>query len=306
MAAIHVLLPDRSQTVYDEMEIPDLIRDGRLRTDQFFWKEGMPEWRPLAELSFSTKPFIPARRKTTSLPRWPGAAPIITRPSHAKNGADSEGDHDDPPIYRQIHHLHYQCEPCGAIVLSILVTTAGIAGMLLWLDISFAQAADFLNDANYLAARNFLTLAQLSAIITAQVAFFIWLYRACANCRRCAPELQFTPGWAVGCFFVPVLNLYLPYQAMQEVWKVSWNPRNWFNLRESFLVIAWWILFWLNWVLLWGSAILLFKAVAHQSFDESMLFLELIDVTAMLGPAVTIAIVAVVNWNQKKLSHQPK
>jgi hypothetical protein len=240
MAAIHVLLPDRSQSVYDEIEIPNLIREGRLRTDQFFWKEGMAEWRPLGEFCTRAQPFIPARRKTTALPRWPGVSSAVLTapgPAHAKNGSDAADEHESHPIYRQIHHLRYQCEPCGMIVLTILVTAVGIAGMLLWLDLAYAQSADFLNDASYLAARSFLTESQLGALLASQLAFFVWFYRACANGRRFAPELQFTPGWAVGCFFVPLMNLFLPYQAMQEVWKVSWNPRNWFNLGESFLVI---------------------------------------------------------------------
>lgn len=51
------------------------------------------------------------------------------------------------------------------------------------------------------------------------VLFLIWLYRAHKNLASLKPtHLQFTPGWAVGWWFVPFLNLVKPYQAVREVW----------------------------------------------------------------------------------------
>lgn len=54
------------------------------------------------------------------------------------------------------------------------------------------------------------------------VCFFVWLYRMDKNLRGFgAEELQFQPGWVVGWFFVPIMNLYRPYQAMSEIWQAS-------------------------------------------------------------------------------------
>ena len=36
-----------------------------------------------------------------------------------------------------------------------------------------------------------------------------------------ANNLKYTPKWAVGCFFVPFLNLVMPYQVVREIWKAS-------------------------------------------------------------------------------------
>jgi hypothetical protein len=33
--------------------------------------------------------------------------------------------------------------------------------------------------------------------------------------------LRFSPGWAVGAFFIPILNLFRPCQVMSEVWRGS-------------------------------------------------------------------------------------
>ena len=34
-------------------------------------------------------------------------------------------------------------------------------------------------------------------------------------------RLSFTPSWSVGWYFIPIANLFKPYQAMKEIWEVS-------------------------------------------------------------------------------------
>ena len=54
------------------------------------------------------------------------------------------------------------------------------------------------------------------------VCFLVWLYRLARNLRAFGAErLKFTPGWAVIYFFIPILNLYQPYQIFTEVWQAS-------------------------------------------------------------------------------------
>jgi Domain of unknown function (DUF4328) len=50
------------------------------------------------------------------------------------------------------------------------------------------------------------------------VAVGMWLHRAHANLRLAELEdLDFTPGWAVGWYFVPIANLIQPFKAMREL-----------------------------------------------------------------------------------------
>ena len=50
----------------------------------------------------------------------------------------------------------------------------------------------------------------------------IWIYRAHANLRAVGFEgLTYSPGWAVGWYFIPFANLFKPYEAMQELWATS-------------------------------------------------------------------------------------
>ena len=81
------------------------------------------------------------------------------------------------------------------------------------------------------------------ASIVIFITFLMWVYRANLNCHGFgAEEMKFTPGWAVGYFLIPFLNLVRPYQVMKEIWKVSTNPKDWKNVPGSFLLNLWWLL----------------------------------------------------------------
>lgn len=98
-------------------------------------------------------------------------------------------------------------------------------------------------------------LLQIGLWLGTGVAFLIWLHHAHRNLPALGGRrLKYTPGWAVGWFFVPFLNLVRPLQVMTEVWHGS-DPgglerdegpdgpvlRN--QLGAPALVSAWWGLF---------------------------------------------------------------
>lgn len=54
------------------------------------------------------------------------------------------------------------------------------------------------------------------------VCFLAWLHRAYGNLRSLgARQLDSSPGWAVVSFFIPILNLFRPYQIVRETWRHS-------------------------------------------------------------------------------------
>ena len=58
----------------------------------------------------------------------------------------------------------------------------------------------------------------LIAYITAVVLYCIWIHRANRNARALGTQgMRFTPGWCVGWWFIPFMNLYKPYQAVSEI-----------------------------------------------------------------------------------------
>ncbi len=69
--------------------------------------------------------------------------------------------------------------------------------------------------------------ALLLYLVTA-VVFGVWIVRAHKNLRALGiPNLTYTPGWAFGWFFIPILNFFRPYQAMKELWQASFGGIMW-------------------------------------------------------------------------------
>jgi len=66
-----------------------------------------------------------------------------------------------------------------------------------------------------------LTVYLLGYLATA-IAWLIWQHRAYANLRLIGSrETEYTPGWSVGYWFVPIVNLFRPYTIMAELWRRS-------------------------------------------------------------------------------------
>lgn len=82
-------------------------------------------------------------------------------------------------------------------------------------------------------------------VIGTFVLFGVWIHRTDSNVHALgATGLRFTPGWAVGWYFVPVANLWKPYQAMSEIWRASKNPAGWQSESAGGL-LRWWWFWWL-------------------------------------------------------------
>jgi hypothetical protein len=72
------------------------------------------------------------------------------------------------------------------------------------------------------AAASILLIFTLPCWVLVVVGSAMWLHRAAANLPALGgSELRFTPGWAVGWWFVPLANLVLPVLIMTEIWRAS-------------------------------------------------------------------------------------
>jgi hypothetical protein len=89
-----------------------------------------------------------------------------------------------------------------------------------------------------------LGLLQAGLGIVTGITFLRWVYRAYKNIQGFGAEnLKYTPGWAVGYYFMPILGLIRPVQVMNEIWRASENPRDWRHRPGSWLIGSWWALF---------------------------------------------------------------
>ena len=69
-----------------------------------------------------------------------------------------------------------------------------------------------------------------------------WLYLANANARALgATDLMGWPGLAVGWFFIPLANLFMPYMTLRDMWRASANPRDWQAASAPAVILIWWV-----------------------------------------------------------------
>jgi hypothetical protein len=85
---------------------------------------------------------------------------------------------------------------------------------------------------------------QVGLLILTIILFMMWVYRASQNIRAFgAQDVKFTPGWAVGWFFIPVANLWMPFKAMSEIFRASVRPDARKTEPNAPLLGQWWF-FW--------------------------------------------------------------
>jgi hypothetical protein len=86
-------------------------------------------------------------------------------------------------------------------------------------------------------------LLQLLATVVAGILWLRWLHAAYGALREVGSGYTtFTPGWAVGYWFVPLVNLVRPYQIVRELWQrsESANALDALPGQTPNLVSGWW------------------------------------------------------------------
>jgi hypothetical protein len=59
--------------------------------------------------------------------------------------------------------------------------------------------------------------ANMVLILAAAAAFFVWLHRAYGNLPNLGATPRWSAGWAIGWWFVPVMNIVRPLQILDEL-----------------------------------------------------------------------------------------
>lgn len=82
---------------------------------------------------------------------------------------------------------------------------------------------------------------RLAFFAAALIALCLWTWRAWSNLHALdLPGLRFSPAYAVGAFFIPILNLLLPLRAMRELYNRSMGEDAWQADAEMSDATAWW------------------------------------------------------------------
>lgn len=88
----------------------------------------------------------------------------------------------------------------------------------------------------------------------------IWIYEASSNAHNFgSSEMRFSSGWSVGWFFIPIFQLFYPYQAMKEIWLVSFGETD----SHKGVVGTWWFL----WIIVVLPGVIAF-AVSRNTYPS--------------------------------------
>ncbi|MCG9738149.1 DUF4328 domain-containing protein [Shewanella insulae] len=119
-----------------------------------------------------------------------------------------------------------------------------------------------------------------------------WIYRANFNARQLgATDMNFTPGWSIGYFFIPIFCIWKPFQAMKEIWLASHDPERWSLSDSSSTVNLWWLLWIVSNIL--GQAEYKFaeRAEELQEFVYANMVSQVSEVSGILLALITLNLV---------------
>lgn len=146
----------------------------------------------------------------------------------------------------------------GLLVATLVLSVVAVVSGLLQIGLLSRAATGSISEVEAAAndsRQQLIGVLQLVLILVTAVAFMVWFHRVHKNLPNLGGrELKYTPGWAVGGFFVPFLNLVRPLQVMREVWHgsdpsglerdlASGGPSIRNQLGTPSLVGWWWALF---------------------------------------------------------------
>ncbi len=84
----------------------------------------------------------------------------------------------------------------------------------------------------------------ITAFISSIIAYSRFQYRAMKNLHIIdAAGVTTSPGWSVGYFFVPIVNLWKPFGAVCQIWRGTFDPEN--GDAPVPKIIGWWWVVWL-------------------------------------------------------------
>jgi Domain of unknown function (DUF4328)/GYF domain 2 len=239
-------------------EVQGYLTSGHLAYSDLYWTDGMSEWRPLSEY-FQVEAPVAA----------PIAAAVSPRVTYTK---------DPTSLTRFVIIMLWV-----SLGFEIITLLGDIAQMGL-LNRPFTNEEALANDAR----QQLIGVGYIIVFLVTGIAFLKWIHRANLNCRGFGvSNMVFTPGWAVGWYFIPFMNLVRPFQAMKEIWQVSQNPRAWQTVPGSPLLGWWWGLWIANGVL--GQMV--FRAAKNANTIEQLERLTTISIIASIA-GIPVCLVA--------------
>jgi hypothetical protein len=153
------------------------------------------------------------------------------------------------------------------VLVWMLRIGAALAVLSLWsgwlqLDLlsrTFSPAEGTANDQREQMVNGAVSLLMLATFVV----FGRWIVLAHRNLPAMGAQyLEFRPGWAVGWFFIPIANIWKPYQAMRSLWRSSHSVYRPEIQESTWLLPTWWTLWLISSFI--GNATMRMQVSAHS------------------------------------------
>ncbi len=137
-------------------------------------------------------------------------------------------------------------------------------------------------------------IVDLLFTVAGGILLVIWAWRATKNLDTWNLPHRWSPGWAIGGWFVPVVSLWIPYQVVQDAWRSTAGPATadpaTFESEGSNL--AWTLSFVTFWIssLLWLGA----GRTGDEELSDILASDRLGGVAALVGIVASIAAIVAI------------
>lgn len=158
---------------------------------------------------------------------------------------------ETPPIYQEITSLNTWIKAtvwlyvlCQILMLPTLVLFwQDMQNAILAIDPSQSTQAIEINLDNSMRWIMGIMIFALPAFVLSAILIGVWIYRSHKNAQALHIQgMTHSPAWAVGGFFVPIANLFVPYRAMKSLVSGSLNALG----KENINLVGYW---WAAWIL---------------------------------------------------------
>lgn len=162
------------------------------------------------------------------------------------------------------------------------------------------EVTDLMIDAND-TREQWMGISYTVLIVLSAFTFILWFRRAYYNLSL-RTSIDHSDAWAAGSWFVPLLNLFRPYQIMNELFTKTTNLINrkstHFTKNDSTLIGVWWTL----WIVGNYVARLFTRAARNADTIEKLLYSTKVDIviSAFMVFLSIIAILMIKAYSEKE------
>ncbi len=147
----------------------------------------------------------------------------------------------------------------------------------------------------------------LPSVIVTMVIFLVWVFMSSRNAHALgARGMEYSPGWTVAWFFIPIANLWVPYKGVKEIFQAS-DPAHtddWHHSETPFTLPIWWALNICS-ILLWryitsSSRNYGVEDSVPEMISSAWMSIGLDTVNIALRAVTLILVTTLVAWQSKK------